>query len=166
MGLTLLPAIFAAAEYVTGRDFFARARLPGRSIWYVGPVATALLWTLSGPATPLWPLGISWALWRGILGWSTLGGSEDPLTTAQVLGLTLRDIAAFAFLLLPIRFWPDVYWTLVVLAATAFTLCHIALAMFQGDAAREGKDITPQIDVARGLAFGFVYAIITTGVAA
>jgi len=162
MGMIFMVPLFMAAEYVTGRGG-ALFKAPGRSIWYVGPALALALWFVPYHGLPLWSLGVAWALWRGVLGWSSFGGSEDPTTARQLEGEGLRDLVAYLFLLLPLPLFPLALRIPLAIGAFVFTFCHLALALAQGDEAEEGRDITPGVDLARGAVFGLIWALVLGG---
>jgi hypothetical protein len=139
----------APLDWWTGRDLATRWGLPGRSIWYSGPVAAAATW-------PHWWVGASWALWRGVLGWSSFGGSLDPRTVRQVLGLAARNAVGVVPLALAAHFIGGRSWGVCAALCAVFVVLATEANLWLAIEAERGRDVDSAVDALHGLAFGLV----------
>lgn len=161
----VMSVIFTPADYLTGRDW-KRWGWPTRSIYATGPAVMALLvlWSHFGLRTPgrdlQWAaLGLGWACWRCLFGWSMFGGSMDPQTPAQTWRELARNavsaIFPFAALL-----WLGVRWGLAAGDIAAFVVFATTVAYWFGLEARMGHNVDPTVDALHGLGFALIVSIV------
>jgi hypothetical protein len=153
----LLPVVFGVADYITGRDFLAKLKLPGRSIWWVTPPLCLGLWLMDHR---LAAVGIAWALWRSVLGWSSFGGALNPKTTSQGLGLFLRNLVSSIPVVLALVFGLHVFWLVGIAAMVAFCIWATALNFWLTSEATHGRDADPTVDALHGIGFGSMLVIL------
>lgn len=152
----LLPPLLALADFVTGRDYFAKLKLPGRSIWYVAPVVCLLLWPID---RRLVAVGLSWALWRSVLGWSSFGGAMDPRTWRQGLGLLVRNLVSSIPLALALHFALGWVWLWTIVGVVAFCIWADLLNLWLTSEADRGKDVDPTVDALHGFGLGVLVLV-------
>lgn len=152
----LLPPLLALADFATGRDYFAKAKLPGRSIWYVAPAVCLLLWLIDGR---LAIIGVSWALWRSVLGWSSFGGALDPRTWQQALGLFVRNLVSSIPLAAALHFALGWTWPWIAVGVVAFCIWADLLNLWLTSEADKGRDADPAVDALHGFGLGTLVLI-------
>ena len=147
-----MPPLFCAANFVTGRDYFKRMRLPGRSIWYVTPLLACAVACVS---PPLWPLAFAWAAWRGVLGWSSFGGAMNPTTIAQAAGLAERNALMLPFTTLALWACGHVPLGLAVGMTLLFWVLAEMVSLAYGYWTDHfAGDVDPEVDALHGLLYG------------
>jgi hypothetical protein len=147
----LIIILFGISDFVTGRDYFARAHLPGRSIWYVAPaLATALYFTHPSLA---W-VGLAWGLWRGVLGWSSFGGRMDCRTASDAAKMLARDVAGMVFVIPALVYGAHAGLVASLASMAAFCVFATAVNVWFGFEASRGHDVDPPVDALHGLGFG------------
>lgn len=148
-----LTLLFGAADFVTGRDYFSRLKIPGRSVWYVTPALCGLL-ALVQPHIPwVWTVGLAWGLWRGTLGWSTFGGRMDVRTYEDGLKMYARDTISVIPTLVALYF---VHWApggQLAIWCMFVTFATLVNAWF-GWSAAHGQEVDPAVDFLHGAGYG------------
>jgi hypothetical protein len=152
--LALLTTAYWVTDYWTGRDWFSKHGIDGRSIYYTGPMLmalTGLVWP------PLAWLGLGWSLWRSVFGWSSFGGRIDPQNLKDCLHLFFRDMVSMVFVIPALVYACGVSLTVAMSTMTAFCVVAVLIAYFVvtgGEKQTPPVDAVPASEAYRGWAFG------------
>ena len=153
----LITAAFAAAaDYITGRDYFSKAHIPGRSIWYVAPVLAFALYFLQ---PSLAAVALGWACWRSVLGWGTFGGRMDPRSLRDGALLLLRHAVSMVFVVPVLIFLCHVPIALTLTTMGLFCIAAVLTAYVVTLGAIHNQDVVPDVEFVRGGLFGVFLAI-------
>lgn len=148
--------LFCFTEHFTGGGFgWDRLTvdhggpLHGRGIYYAVPLTALILgvqnWKLA-------VLTLGYALYRSP-GWK-IGdkGGMTPQTVEDTFYWFLRHL--FALPLIAFAYWMGMNWKIGLITVPAFALVATVLGVWFGHEKATGKDVCPQTEIIRGLAFG------------
>jgi hypothetical protein len=154
-----MAALFCAADFITGRSL--KPWWPTKSIYLTAPVVVIVLViaaTLAHkPVLPWAGLGVGWACWRSILGWSSFGGSMDPQTTSQILRELARNVVSSFFPMAALSFM-GVSPAVAIVSMLVFAMLATVVAIWFGVENRKGHDVDPEVDALHGWLFGILAA--------
>lgn len=151
--------LFGAANFATGRSM--KPWWPTRSVYLTAPIVMAILalaaWLNHADPIRWASVGLGWACWRSVLGWSSFGGSMNPTSLQSALRELLRNAVSSIFPLAAF-IYAGVQWPPAAFAMGMFAIFTTAIAVWYGAESLKGHDVDPEVDALDGVGFGMAFA--------